>query len=132
MLKGHLVHLVGYFYAYCQIVELFPCWEKEIPTWYFSKKLWPNKWVGEEEKGEKVECLLKGLNKKGWVQESVLVYLWSPLFKLSTSRKGLPYSSKVEHREYGSSVTKDKERFISNLESDFSELIKREDWEKPL
>ena len=56
-----------------------PLWEKEIPTWYFSKKSQPNIWTEVEELRRKGWVSLKGSKQKVQRRELVEVYQRFPL-----------------------------------------------------
>lgn len=61
--KVYLIHLVGYFDEYCQILELFPILWGNSGMMLFYKGL-PNACMVQRNYGEKSVCLSKGLNKR--------------------------------------------------------------------
>ena len=104
MSKYGLIHLVGYFDNYCQILELVhPFRREKILAQYFSKKSQRNKWVRVEKVGEKGVYLTKGLNKLERVQRQELLRRDHHYLNcFSTLRQGLFYSGGFKHQKCGS------------------------------
>ena len=103
--KGHLIHLFGYFDDYHQILELFSVWGR--------KKFWHDislnfsliNWLGWENRKEKGLYLSSMKQKETWLGTGafwVSIKIPSNLNCFSTPTKGLLYSSGVEQREYDS------------------------------
>lgn len=63
MLKSYLIHLIGYFGWYCQILELFPPFKRNFII--FFQEILPNKWISVEElKKNNSSYILEGLSKR--------------------------------------------------------------------